>query len=311
MPLIDERKRRQWSQQEVADRLGTTRINISRWEQGQTTPGPYFRAKLCELFGKRPHELGLLNKQSVEESQPTLPSLRHGSSPSPARPAQHVPLWSVPFSRNPFFTGREHLLQSLHDMLTRQGQVTALTQSYALHGLGGVGKTQIALEYAYRYRHSYRAIFWVSAETSETVLTSLVAIAEVLDLPERDAQDHHKIIRAVTRWLGEHHAWLLVCDNVEDLTLLHSFLPPTRQGSLLLTTRLQAVGTIAQQLQVNSLDAEGTGVSRPPGQSAPAKQRAQRTGTRRYVRRTCDCGSHGRSAAGTRSGRSLHGRNAL
>ena len=50
--LIEERKRRQWSQQEVANLLGTTRHNVSRWESGTTTPGTYFRARLCELFGK-------------------------------------------------------------------------------------------------------------------------------------------------------------------------------------------------------------------------------------------------------------------
>lgn len=49
--LVEERKNRGWSQRELADALGTTQHNVSRWEAGQTTPGPYFRAKLCTLFG--------------------------------------------------------------------------------------------------------------------------------------------------------------------------------------------------------------------------------------------------------------------
>jgi transcriptional regulator with XRE-family HTH domain len=57
--LSAERLRRHWSQLEVADQLGTTPGNVSRWERGITSPGPYFRHKLCELFGKSAQELGL------------------------------------------------------------------------------------------------------------------------------------------------------------------------------------------------------------------------------------------------------------
>src|SRR5690348_13140003 len=59
--LVEARKRQQWSQQEVADRLGTTQHNVSRWERGETRPGAYFRAKLCALFGMSAEELDLLN----------------------------------------------------------------------------------------------------------------------------------------------------------------------------------------------------------------------------------------------------------
>lgn len=55
--LIEERKQRGWSQKNLADLVGTTRHNVSRWETGQTTPSPYFRAKLCVLFEKNWKEL--------------------------------------------------------------------------------------------------------------------------------------------------------------------------------------------------------------------------------------------------------------
>lgn len=67
--LIDERKRRQWSQQEVADHLGTTRTNVGRWEAGLTTPSPYFRAKLCALFGRSASELDLIGEEQTEKSK--------------------------------------------------------------------------------------------------------------------------------------------------------------------------------------------------------------------------------------------------
>ena len=57
--LIAERLRRRWTQLEVADQLGTTPGNVSRWERGITSPGPYFRSRLCELFGRSAQELGL------------------------------------------------------------------------------------------------------------------------------------------------------------------------------------------------------------------------------------------------------------
>ncbi len=57
--LVGERLRRRWTQLEVADQLGTTPGNVSRWERGITSPGPYFRHKLCELFGRKAQELGL------------------------------------------------------------------------------------------------------------------------------------------------------------------------------------------------------------------------------------------------------------
>jgi transcriptional regulator with XRE-family HTH domain len=62
--LIEERMGRRWTQLEVADRLGTTSGNVSRWERGITVPGPYFRHKLCELFGKSAQELDLAWEES-------------------------------------------------------------------------------------------------------------------------------------------------------------------------------------------------------------------------------------------------------
>ncbi len=64
--LSAERLRHRWSQLEVADQLGTTPGNVSRWERGITSPGPYFRSKLCELFGMSAHELGLTWAASEE-----------------------------------------------------------------------------------------------------------------------------------------------------------------------------------------------------------------------------------------------------
>src|SRR6266700_1543722 len=66
--LIDERHQRQWSQQELANLIGTTPVNVSRWERGVTSPSPYFRQQLCTLLGKSPYELGLLPELSDQSA---------------------------------------------------------------------------------------------------------------------------------------------------------------------------------------------------------------------------------------------------
>jgi transcriptional regulator with XRE-family HTH domain len=82
--LIEERKRQRWSQQEVANRLGTTRNNVSRWEQGLTTPGPYFRVKISELFGKSMETLGLFpDNEAQSDGERTETDVPAGMSSAP------------------------------------------------------------------------------------------------------------------------------------------------------------------------------------------------------------------------------------
>lgn len=125
--LCTERLRRHWSQLEVADQIGTTPGNVSRWERGITLPGPYFRTKLCELFGMSAHELGL-----AWDASDDLPIQ---DPPVSAVPAS-LP-WNVLSECDSFFTGRKVLLAHLHALL-RTPTVAALTQ--ALSGLGGMSR---------------------------------------------------------------------------------------------------------------------------------------------------------------------------
>ena len=99
-------------------------------------------------------------------------------------------VWNVPYPRNPNFTGREAILKQLETALA-SGTPAALSQAIA--GLGGVGKTQTAVEYAYRHSDQYRAVLWVRADTETSLVSGYRELAEALGLPEKDEGDSNKV----------------------------------------------------------------------------------------------------------------------
>src|SRR5450755_158956 len=165
------------------------------------------------------------------------------------------PVWYIPYPQNPLFTGREELLTQLATTL-HAGQPTALSQPQAISGLGGIGKTQLALEYAYRYRQDYQAILWAQTDTRENLTSSYLTIATLLDLPEQGEQESARVITAVKNWFQRNTGWLLILDNADELALARDFLPPSVGGHVLLTTRAQATGRFARRLEVDTLSTE-------------------------------------------------------
>jgi tetratricopeptide (TPR) repeat protein len=187
---------------------------------------------------------------SISEARRTVPQ-------QPRFPGAFPPIWNVPYARNPYFTGREAILRDLHEALSRDS-ATALTQGYVISGLGGIGKTQTAVEYAYRYRSEYRYIFWTRAESEVTLQAGFVEIAKLLDLPEQDATNPAETVQAVKHWLEREGEWLLICDNADTPELLKAYYPRTPRGHILLTSRARLFDTlgIARPLALEKLQPE-------------------------------------------------------
>ncbi len=272
------RKERGWTQQQVADLIESPlALNISRWESGTAQPSVYYLERLCQLFGKSARELGLsqFEGERWEEQAPAQVAPRKQMSSSGLVPTtgpeaektastdQHNRLhpesltkaWTLPSLRNLFFLGREEVLTQLRDRL-QAGQTIALSQPQAISGLGGVGKTQVALEYAYRHMQNYQALLWARADSRDSLVASFLQMADALVLPERDEQNQSAVVAAVKGWLRQHSEWLLILDNADELALLPEFLPAPIRGHLLLTTRAQALGQLAQRIEIEPLDSE-------------------------------------------------------
>jgi len=221
--------------------------------------GPIVYIDLVDLDEARARERLLAGVQRGRDKPVTVAFPASASLPvpldRPAFPGSLPSIWNVPYPRNPLFTGREELLTQLATAL-QADQPTAISQPEAISGLGGIGKTQLALEYAYRFRQNYQAVLWAQADTREALTASFHVIAVLLSLPEKEAQKSEHAIAAVKDWLQTHTHWLLILDNADDLALARAFLPPTSGGHLLLTTRAQAMGRFARHWEVENFPTE-------------------------------------------------------
>lgn len=278
------------TQEGLAAALGITRKTIGRWESGERYPNALRLQALLALalqqgvfpagqeaaqiraFWNAAHQKVLLDETWLSEllTQPSSSQAVGAGGPSAgseqvsAASSPPLALWTVPYARNPHFTGRDELLSELERRLAPKetGQPitlrhAALTQAQAIKGLGGIGKTQTAIEYAYRAREQgrYTHVFWINAASEETILLSFVSLAEWLpDVSARRETDQRKLIAAVIHWLEQcQEPWLLIVDNADDLSLVQPYLPVEGNGCLLFTTRAHAVGNIASSFEVDTM----------------------------------------------------------
>jgi tetratricopeptide (TPR) repeat protein len=179
-----------------------------------------------------------------------------------AEPGQPGLVSNLP-PRNPNFTGRQELLDQL-DRDLRPGSMAALVGQppagqpapadggvQALAGMAGVGKSQLALEFAHRHAADYQINWWVPSEEPLAIPTSLAALAPRLGLSEQ--ADQEETVAQVLAELGRRDSWLLVFDNAVHPRDLAGYQPSGGRGHVLVTTRTRAFGGVATQLTVGVL----------------------------------------------------------
>jgi hypothetical protein len=185
-------------------------------------------------------------------NKPDFPGApRKPSTQKPSFPGTLPSTWNVPYNRNRNFTGRVELLDGLRTALT-SGKPAALTQ--AIHGLGGVGKTQTAVEYAYRFASNYEVVWWIRAEEATTLGADYAALAEEIGLLEKDASEQNIIVKGVRRWLGQHGGWLLVFDNAQGVADVVNYLPQGSTGHVIVTSRDPNWQGVASALAVELME---------------------------------------------------------
>jgi tetratricopeptide (TPR) repeat protein len=145
--------------------------------------------------------------------------------------------------RNPYFTGRAGLLGEMHRRLHAAGTAVAILP---LQGMSGVGKSQLAVEYAHRHAAEFQLAWWVNAENRIVAASGLLELAEALGLPS-GAQP--TVLRQLWAALGERDDWLLVYDNVIDPAGLTVLRPPDT-GRLLITGRSPLIGRLSTVVEV-------------------------------------------------------------
>jgi hypothetical protein len=206
---------------------------------------------------------------------PTTPAATSRPEAGPRLPGVLPAVWNVG-PRNPGFVGRDATLVHLRDRLRSGG--TAVVQ--ALHGMGGVGKTQLAIEYAHRYAGAYDVVWWISAEETGLIGEQFAALAAELGLipPHADTASAVGALRAYLRGQGR---WLLVLDNAESPGDLRHWLP-AGPGHILITSRNPGWGELAARVEVDVLprpeSVELIQVSRPGVDEAEADRLAEALG---------------------------------
>lgn len=217
-----------------------TRQTVIRWENDGIIPHPDHLQELYKFLKREPKQLG------YPEVAPSF--------------------WSMTHKQNLFFTGRETIINellmvpTLRDSRTPRQKKPIPLRPQALCGLGGIGKTEIAIEYIYRYSELYHTIVWLHAQEPTVLASDFAAIATMLDLPGLAWENNQEtLINAVLKWLDHPiiTKWLLVFDNVNDLATIAKYIPQQCHGHIIITTQNQiTIGDYADKIAVEPMEAK-------------------------------------------------------
>src|ERR1022692_4474081 len=230
-----------------------------------TPPGMFGPLNCLDLFDLDPDAarqcllnwIGRAGKQRVKPGQePVFPgplkTRKSGTKLEPNFPGRMPPNFRLP-ERNRNFTGREALLDEVRNQLAggRAAALTSATRQVATHGLGGTGKSQLAIEYAWRWASDYSRIIWLRAEPPQTLGADFDALAEDLGLFNgKEPTEQAAVIEAVRKHLEKNPGWLLIFDNATGPQAVEHAVPRVG-GQVIFTSRYTAWGKHAEPLRVD------------------------------------------------------------
>ncbi|MEV6603860.1 FxSxx-COOH system tetratricopeptide repeat protein [Kutzneria sp. NPDC051319] len=181
----------------------------------------------------------------AEVSVSEVPALRQRR-----RPGDFPPIWGNVPLRNANFTGRESLLRELGERLDASSPTAVLPE--ALHGMGGVGKTLVAVEYVYRHIADYDLVWWIPSDDPALIQSSFVELAAKMQLANVDPSPQVAVpaVLEELRNPGADLRWLLVFDNADQPEDLRQFLPQGT-GHIIVTSRNPRWSSVARAVEVD------------------------------------------------------------
>ncbi|KAK4652120.1 hypothetical protein QC762_0099710 [Podospora pseudocomata] len=208
---------------------------------------------------------GLNKFASKNESYQSILSKLTESIRASARPVKHH--YAVPLGRVDTYTERVGLSAELEQKLHIRHKKASVPYAVSLYGLGGVGKSQLALDYAEKHKHDYNPILWIDATDEETVRSSFKICAAELGLTVEGGENQGSIItdagvRAVLRWLCDRSEaddeWLLIVDNADDVSWgIQKVMPRGNRGRVIITSRdeqsTKLVGGTCESVRVGDM----------------------------------------------------------
>ncbi|GAA2868154.1 hypothetical protein Acy02nite_09290 [Actinoplanes cyaneus] len=234
------------------DTPGRGRFLVPVRVDGFRPPEPFAEREPVDMFNvpERTARDSLLARLEIRDPAGGYFGISGG--PNPRFPFEPARVWRAP-ARNPGFTGRDATLEVLREQLNAS---TAQTGPVVLQGIGGVGKTQIAVEYVHRFNADYDIVWWISADQPALVVTALSDLARELGLPlagSARADEEAAAVLEALRLGTPSPKWIVVFDNTEDPEQIRQFVP-TGPGDVVVTTPGQEWSRTAWTLDINVFD---------------------------------------------------------